>query len=208
MCGVWRGYDVADVGGGEFALRLVSRQRVAPLYWRSDTHTHTNQDISPPHTYHRSSALQPIYKRLPPEDIIRLKAGDEIIVVIPVFGNNGKVADNLACILTSYTRAFKRVVDNTLRRLHPGNRTSLVSDMVHDSHTLLRKGRAFLEYSCHVRNFADREYLERELSDHRAVDMYWQQGAGINLSLCGYSVQRLVMMEFHHVGYLEIYTGG
>ncbi len=40
MCGVWRGYDVAGVGGGEFALQLVLRQRVAPLYWRSDTHTH------------------------------------------------------------------------------------------------------------------------------------------------------------------------
>jgi hypothetical protein len=41
MCGVWRGYDVAGVGRGEFALQLVSRQRVAPLCWRSDTHTHT-----------------------------------------------------------------------------------------------------------------------------------------------------------------------
>jgi hypothetical protein len=40
MCGVWTVYDVAGVGGGEFAMRLVSRQRVAPLYWRSDTHTH------------------------------------------------------------------------------------------------------------------------------------------------------------------------
>jgi hypothetical protein len=43
MCGVWRGYDVTGVGGGEFALQLVSRQRVAPLYWRSDTHTHTHR---------------------------------------------------------------------------------------------------------------------------------------------------------------------
>jgi hypothetical protein len=41
MCRVGRGYDVAGVGGGEFALRLASRQRVAPFYWRSDTHTHT-----------------------------------------------------------------------------------------------------------------------------------------------------------------------
>jgi hypothetical protein len=38
MCGVWRGYDVA----GEFTLRLVLCQRVAPPYWRSDTHTHTH----------------------------------------------------------------------------------------------------------------------------------------------------------------------
>jgi PAS domain S-box-containing protein len=28
------------LGGGEFSLQLVSRQRVAPFYWRSDTHTH------------------------------------------------------------------------------------------------------------------------------------------------------------------------
>jgi hypothetical protein len=42
MCRVWRGYDLAGVGGGEFALRLASHQRVAPLYWRSDTHTHTH----------------------------------------------------------------------------------------------------------------------------------------------------------------------
>ncbi len=41
MCGVWRGYDAAGIGGGEFALRLVLRQRVAPFYWRSDTHTHS-----------------------------------------------------------------------------------------------------------------------------------------------------------------------
>jgi hypothetical protein len=43
MCGVWRGYDIAGVGGGEFALQLVLHQRVAPPYWRSDTHTHTQR---------------------------------------------------------------------------------------------------------------------------------------------------------------------
>ncbi len=29
------------LGGGEFTLRLIPHQKVAPLYWRSDTHTHT-----------------------------------------------------------------------------------------------------------------------------------------------------------------------
>ncbi len=42
MCGVWRGYDVIGMGGGEFTLRLVLHQKVAPFYWRSDTHTHTH----------------------------------------------------------------------------------------------------------------------------------------------------------------------
>ncbi len=35
------GMTLQALGEGEFALRLVSRQRVAPLYWRSRTHTHT-----------------------------------------------------------------------------------------------------------------------------------------------------------------------
>jgi hypothetical protein len=46
MCGVWREYDFAGVEGGEFILRLIPRQKVAPLYWRSDTHTNTHT-----HTY-------------------------------------------------------------------------------------------------------------------------------------------------------------
>ncbi len=41
-----REYDVAGVGGGEFALRLVPRQRAAPFYWRSRLHTHTHTQIS------------------------------------------------------------------------------------------------------------------------------------------------------------------
>ncbi len=44
MCRVWRGYDVTGIGGGEFALQLVSHQRVAPPYWRSDTHTHNQRE--------------------------------------------------------------------------------------------------------------------------------------------------------------------
>jgi hypothetical protein len=31
--------------------------------------------------------LQPVYKQLPPEDIVRLKANDELIVVIPAITN-------------------------------------------------------------------------------------------------------------------------
>ncbi len=47
-----REYDVAGIGGGEFALRLVPRQRAAPLYWRSrsHTHTHTMQPLLPTFT--------------------------------------------------------------------------------------------------------------------------------------------------------------
>ncbi len=45
------GMTLQALGEGEFALRLVSRQRVAPLYWRSRTHTHTH---APAYFWHRT----------------------------------------------------------------------------------------------------------------------------------------------------------
>jgi hypothetical protein len=43
-----RGYDVAGMGGAEFTLRLVPRQRAAPLYWRLRSHTHTHSFVIAP----------------------------------------------------------------------------------------------------------------------------------------------------------------
>jgi hypothetical protein len=42
-----------------------------------------DQDIVPGHSHHRTSVLQPVYKRLLPEDIVCLKAGNELLVVVP-----------------------------------------------------------------------------------------------------------------------------
>jgi hypothetical protein len=41
MCRSLRGYDIAGVERGEFNLWLIPHQKIASLYWRSDTHTHT-----------------------------------------------------------------------------------------------------------------------------------------------------------------------
>lgn len=38
-----------------------------------------------------------------------------------------------------------------------------------------------------------------------AVKYLWSQGAGINLSVCGYTNQQTIILEFNHVGYLEVY---
>ncbi len=42
-----REYDIAGIGGGEFALRLVPRQRAAPFYRRTRTYTHTYKPVKP-----------------------------------------------------------------------------------------------------------------------------------------------------------------
>jgi len=59
-----------------------------------------DQDFVPGHSHHRTSVLQPVYKRLPPEDIVRLKAGDELIVVVPAI--TSKTEKGIANILQYY----------------------------------------------------------------------------------------------------------
>ena len=41
--------------------------------------------------------------------------------------------------------------------------------------------------------------------DRGPVDHSWSQGAGINLSVCGYSLNETVLLQLRHVGYLEVY---
>jgi hypothetical protein len=47
------------LGGGEFTLRLIPHQKVAPLYWRSDTHTHTHT-----HRMNVTTNLDPTFKKV------------------------------------------------------------------------------------------------------------------------------------------------
>ncbi len=78
-----------------------------------------NQGLIRPHADNWNSVLEPIYKLLPPNNIARLKAGNKLILIIPVLGN--KVMNDRAAVHDIYVKAFTKIVGNTLRRLHPGD---------------------------------------------------------------------------------------
>jgi hypothetical protein len=63
---------------GQFAVDHPPPARLSAMLLDQDT-------VVPGHSYNPPSVLQALYKRLPPEDIIRLRPGGEIIVVLPVF---------------------------------------------------------------------------------------------------------------------------
>jgi hypothetical protein len=76
-----------------------------------------NQDIVPGHCPHCTSVLQPVYKRLPPEDIVRLKANDELIVVIPALTK--KTDKDVLLVLHKYYLLFQRIIDKSNRCINP-----------------------------------------------------------------------------------------
>jgi len=149
--------------------------------------------------------LQPVYKRLPPEDIVRLKAGDELIVVIPAITN--KTEKCLVIILQQYVNVFQRVIEKSLMWINPDERSTFVEQVIQDNHEfrIRRDGQIFVEYPVRVRNYAEREHFEREHADSGVIDMYWRQGAGLNLVVCGYTTKVSVLLEFRHVSHLQVY---
>jgi len=61
------------------------------------------------------SVLQPVFKRLLPEDIVHLKASDELIVVIPAVTNTTN--KDVLLILCKYYWVFQRIIDKSNRRM-------------------------------------------------------------------------------------------
>jgi hypothetical protein len=63
-----------------------------------------------------------------------------------------------------------------------------------------------LEFACGVRNYPECEHFEQDVAKLRAIKMFWQQGAGINLSVCaGYLTKQSILLELWYVVYLEVY---
>jgi hypothetical protein len=162
-----------------------------------------DQDVVPQHSHHRTSVLQPVYKCLPPEDIVRLKAGDELVVVIPAITN--KTDKGLAIILRQYVNVFQRVIKKSLLWMNPDERSTFVEQVIRDHHEFKRDGHTFVEYPVRVCNYAEREHFEREHANPSVIDMYWRQGAGVNLVICGYTTKVTVLLELRHVAHLQVY---
>ena len=165
-----------------------------------------DRDVVPSHGVSRALVTQPFYRRLLPADSVRLMAGNEIIVVIPACGKVARRVSEADSCRLQYQKLFQNLMYHTLRGVHPGDRTSVVDAAIRERHTLIRGGKPYLEFACRVRHYAECEQFERCVTSLSAVKYSWSQGAGINLSVCGYSTQRTVMLEFKHdVGYLKVY---
>ena len=102
-------------------------------------------------------------------------------------------------ILQQYVNVFQRVIEKSLMWINPDERSTSVEHVIQDDYEFRKDGQILVEYPVRVRNYAEREYFEREHADFGVIDMYWRQGAGLNLVVCGYTTKVSVLLEFRHV---------
>jgi hypothetical protein len=161
-----------------------------------------DRDFVPHHSTSRTSVIQPIYRRLLPADIVRLMAGDKIIVVVPIHGQAPRKGEDADARRFHYRKLFENVIRLTFRGQDSAD---FLDRIIRDRHTLIRGGRPYLEFPCRIKHYAERELFERLGTPPSAVKHSWSQGAGLNLSVCGYTHLSTILLQFQHVGYLEIY---
>jgi len=159
--------------------------------------------VVPHHSAHRSSVLQSIYKRLPPHEVVRLSPGDEIIVVLPAISS--KLSKKAHPIVGQYRHAFSRVVDRTTRTISPADRASVVDDAICDRHAFIRSNEEYWEFARRAKSYPLREHLALETFDEGVIHTNWDQGAGIDLSVCGYTTHLSVLIKLHDVAFIQVY---
>ena len=94
-------------------------------------------NVVPPHSQHRPSVLQHMYKRMSPDDIVRLSPGDEIIVVLPAV--HSRLPTEGVRMIAHYRCLFSRVINLSLPdTVDRADRTTIVTDIIRDNHSFLR----------------------------------------------------------------------
>ena len=74
-----------------------------------------DRDFVPPHSQSRTSGIQPVYRRLLPSDIVRLMAGDDIIVVVPIHAEVPRKGDDADASRFHYRKLFENVIRRSIR---------------------------------------------------------------------------------------------
>jgi hypothetical protein len=62
-----------------------------------------------------------------------------------------------------------------------------------------------MEFPVQVRNYAERHLFSTNHPDCPTITQYWNQGAGINVAVCCYTTQLLVLLQLKHLAFLEVY---
>jgi hypothetical protein len=78
-----------------------------PPPYPTPTATLINQGVTTPNAFHRTLVLRPKYKQLPPNDIVQVKAGNKLVVVIPDF-NAINPHNDLGCVCCRISKNLRR----------------------------------------------------------------------------------------------------
>ncbi len=62
-----------------------------------------------------------------------------------------------------------------------------------------------MEFPVRVRNYTERHLFASDHPDRPTITQYWNQGAGINVVICGYTTQLPILLQLKYLAFLELY---
>jgi hypothetical protein len=155
-------------------------------------------DVAPNHAPCPHSILSLTYKRLLPDELSRLNAGDEIIIVIPPSN------DVNSSVVSAATSSIHRVMLLTCPRLPPVEQQQQL-ELLMRSHEFKRRGSMAHEFCVRVMNFPEKQQLDREFANDKYPLSLMSQGAGYYVEVCGYSSSACLLVKLSWLPYIEMY---
>ena len=86
----------------------------------------------------------------------------------------------------------------------PADRAAVVDDAIQYRHTFLRSNEEYWEFKCRAKSYPLRENLALESVNEAVIHMNWDQGMGIDLSVCGYTTQQSVLLKLCDIASLQV----
>ena len=150
------------------------------------------------------STQMPLYKRMRPPELVRVHAGQELIVVIPPVG--ASTSDLAKKGIEHVTNQLEAIINDTNSWMDVSEREEALVQH-RRTHVIVRNNdKEYYEFCVRIRSYPESSRLETSGADQSYINLIWSQGAGIYVELCGYTKSRTAILKFQHLAYIEVYS--
>ena len=142
-------------------------------------------------------------KRLEPEAIVNLRVSDDIIIVVPPV--NRREPKEAKAARVSTIALFKRIVFNECGNIPVADKNEMWDDEL-KKREIIREGKCYHEFNVVITSYAERFMLQTPNLNARYIEYYMGTGgAGLAVSLNGYSTSNTLLLKFNTLPFLEVH---
>ena len=159
-------------------------------------------DRVPFHARDGVSSSMHYYKRILPQQLVRLWEGADLIVVIRPLNQSAAEVERKEH--NAIAKDINTVLLSSCQGLQREERDSQLKTILR-THEMKRDGGDCLEFQMRLKNWPEREQLDTLNASPALLDHFWGSGAGLRFHICGYSTNKSVLFKLRHCHHLEFY---
>lgn len=160
-------------------------------------------DVVEQHEELKHSTRTLMYKRLFPDEIVRLDVEDEIIIQVPaevIPRMEAKEKSDLKSLLNKLDKAMLGLYF----RLEDFEREEQLK-AEHNKNNVDVLAKPYFEFPCRIKAYGERTHLANPQPDKSAINGFWNHGSGFYVELCGYSPAFRILIMHRSLPFVRVF---